>query len=95
MFILRQRVPFQVVLTKCDLIILPTLARRYMVATEDVSNYYHARKDVAMVSSRSKSGINQLRKDILKNTGHLRSEKYYIDKSERQKEKEGEKQARK
>lgn len=66
-----------------------------MVATEDVSNYYHARKDVAMVSSRSKSGINQLRKDILKNTGHLRSEKYYIDKSERQKEKEGEKQARK
>jgi len=90
----KQRVPFQIVLTKCDLIILPTLARRYMVALQDVAQYRHARKEVAIASSRSKAGINQLRKEILRNVGHLRSEKYYIDKSTRQKEKDAEKPQR-
>jgi GTP-binding protein EngB required for normal cell division len=92
---IRNRVPFQVVLTKCDLIILPTLARRYMMVLDDVSKYRHASKDVAVVSSRTQAGVNQLRKEILKTVGQLRSEKYYLDKTERQKDKEVEKNGRK
>jgi len=88
-------VPFQVVLTKCDLIILPTLARRYMMVLNDVNNYRHARKEVVLVSSRTQSGVNQLRKEILKTVGNLRSEKYYVEKTERQKDKQEEKQRRK
>lgn len=65
-----------------------------MVALQDVAQYRHARKEVAIASSRSKAGINQLRKEILRNVGHLRSEKYYIDKSTRQKEKDAEKPQR-
>ncbi|KAG2185355.1 hypothetical protein INT44_002146 [Umbelopsis vinacea] len=84
----KNRVPFQVVLTKCDLIILPTLARRYMMVLDDVNNYRHARKEVALVSSRTQSGVNQLRKEILKTVGNLRSEKYYVEKTERQKAKQ-------
>lgn len=94
-FAYRNRVPFQIVLTKCDLIILPTLARRYMVVMNDVNNYRHARKEVVLVSSRTQSGVNQLRKEILKTVGNLRSEKFYVEKTERQKDKQEEKQRRK
>jgi hypothetical protein len=66
-----------------------------MMVLNDVNNYRHARKEVALVSSRTQSGVNQLRKDILKTVGNLRSEKYYLDKTERQSDKQEERQKRK
>ncbi|KAJ2964028.1 hypothetical protein NQZ79_g962 [Umbelopsis isabellina] len=82
------KVSFQLVLTKCDLVILPTLARRYMLMLQDLKQYKRAQKDVFLVSSRSNAGINQLRKDVLRSVGQLRSEQYYEDKTERQREKD-------
>ncbi|KAG2181228.1 hypothetical protein INT43_008811 [Umbelopsis isabellina] len=82
------KVSFQLVLTKCDLVILPTLARRYMLMLQDLRQYKRAQKDVFLVSSRNNAGINHLRKDVLRSVGQLRSEQYYEDKTERQREKE-------
>ncbi|ORX45659.1 P-loop containing nucleoside triphosphate hydrolase protein [Hesseltinella vesiculosa] len=81
----KKRVKFQVVLTKCDLVVLPTLARRLMVVENDIRSYRHAVRDVLAVSSKSQAGINQMRKEMLSLTGHLHPAK---DKPSRDKEHE-------
>jgi hypothetical protein len=74
---------------------LPTLARRYVIMLQDLKQYKRAQKDVFLVSSRSNAGVNQLRKEILRISGQLRSEQYYVDKTERQKDKDQKMAARK
>lgn len=59
-----------------------------MLMLQDLKQYKRAQKDVFLASSRSNAGINQLRKDVLRSVGQLRSEQYYEDKTERQREKE-------
>ncbi|KAG0369986.1 hypothetical protein BGZ54_008171 [Gamsiella multidivaricata] len=58
---------FQVVLTKCDLISPPDLARCYMLVQEELkSTYRHAIAErLLMVSSYTGAGMNNLRKDML------------------------------
>ncbi|KAF9134591.1 hypothetical protein BGW39_006531 [Mortierella sp. 14UC] len=58
---------FQVVLTKCDLISPPDLARTYMVVQEELKkSFKNAMTDrVLMVSSYTGAGMNTLRKDML------------------------------
>ncbi|KAF9425074.1 hypothetical protein BGZ94_007861 [Podila epigama] len=62
---------FQVVLTKCDLVPPPDLARCYMLVQEDLKkNFRHAITDrLLMVSSYTGAGMNNLRKDMLFVTG--------------------------
>ncbi|KAG0238918.1 hypothetical protein BGW42_000079 [Actinomortierella wolfii] len=58
---------FQVILTKCDLVPPPDLARRYTTVLEKLKkSYRNAIKDrLIMVSSYTGAGMNNLRKDIL------------------------------
>ncbi|GJJ67831.1 GTP-binding protein [Entomortierella parvispora] len=58
---------FQVVLTKCDLVPPPDLARIYMVTQEELKKTYrHAIAErLLMVSSYTGAGMNTLRKDML------------------------------
>ncbi|KAF9112343.1 hypothetical protein BGX27_003520 [Mortierella sp. AM989] len=58
---------FQVVLTKCDLVTPPDLARRYMVVQEELKKTYrHSISErLLMVSSYTGAGMNNLRKDML------------------------------
>ncbi|KAI8092690.1 P-loop containing nucleoside triphosphate hydrolase protein [Halteromyces radiatus] len=77
----RKRVKFQVVMTKCDLQVLPTLARRIMVVEKDIKKFHHAIQNVLVVSSKTGAGINQMRKEMLFITGHLKDNDYYETKS--------------
>ncbi|RUP50637.1 P-loop containing nucleoside triphosphate hydrolase protein [Jimgerdemannia flammicorona] len=70
-------VPFQIVLTKCDLLKPPDLARRHLLTTQDAAQYRHAVDDVLMVSSLRGGGVNRMRKKILFLTEHLREDDYY------------------
>ena len=58
---------FQVVLTKCDLVSPPDLARTYMVVQEELKkSFRNAMTDrILMVSSYTGAGMNTLRKDML------------------------------
>ncbi|KAH7032480.1 GTP-binding protein YsxC [Linnemannia elongata] len=58
---------FQVVLTKCDLVSPPDLARTYMVVQEELKkSFKNAMTDrILMVSSYTGAGMNTLRKDML------------------------------
>ncbi|KAF9971423.1 hypothetical protein BGZ73_005636 [Actinomortierella ambigua] len=58
---------FQVVLTKCDLVTPPDLARRYTTVLEELKKLYRnaVRDRLIMVSSYTGAGMNNLRKDIL------------------------------
>ncbi|KAF8981188.1 hypothetical protein BGZ46_003144 [Entomortierella lignicola] len=68
----RKSKKFQVVLTKCDLVTPPDLARRYMVVQEELKKTYrHAIAErLLMVSSYTGAGMNNLRKDMLFVCGH-------------------------
>ncbi|KAF9917000.1 hypothetical protein BX616_002217 [Lobosporangium transversale] len=58
---------FQVVLTKCDLVNPPDLARCYMLVQEELKKTYrHAISErLLMISSYTGAGMNNLRKDML------------------------------
>ncbi|KAF9962450.1 hypothetical protein BGZ72_004818 [Mortierella alpina] len=58
---------FQVVLTKCDLVAPPDLARTYMVVQEELKKSYRnaIAERLLMVSSYTGAGMNTLRKDML------------------------------
>lgn len=72
-----KKVKFQIVLTKCDLLILPNLARRIITVQDHIKPLHNAIKDVITVSSLTGSGINQFRKEMLFLTGHLKPKSYY------------------
>ncbi|KAG0173978.1 GTP-binding protein [Apophysomyces sp. BC1015] len=76
-----KRVKFQIVLTKCDLQVLPQLAKRIVTVQESIKQYNNAVQDVLVVSSRSGAGINQMRKEMLFLMGHLRSKEFYENKT--------------
>ncbi|KAF9963301.1 hypothetical protein BGZ70_007503 [Mortierella alpina] len=58
---------FQVVLTKCDLVAPPDLARTYMLVQEELKKSYRnaIAERLLMVSSYTGAGMNTLRKDML------------------------------
>lgn len=68
---------FQIVLTKCDLVVLPDLARRIMVVEDDIKQMRNAVKSVIAVSSKTSAGINQFRKEILFLMNHLKPREFY------------------
>ncbi|CAO3698722.1 unnamed protein product [Rhizopus microsporus] len=72
-----KRVKFQIVLTKCDLVVLPDLARRIMVVEDDIKQMRNAVKSVVVVSSKTSAGINQFRKEILFLMNHLKPREFY------------------
>ncbi|CAG8447771.1 9232_t:CDS:2 [Funneliformis mosseae] len=61
----KKDVKFQIVLTKCDMVIPPDLARRYVVVKKKLNQYKNANEEPLMVSARKKAGILNLRKEIL------------------------------
>ncbi|KAL1922565.1 uncharacterized protein VTP21DRAFT_10104 [Calcarisporiella thermophila] len=65
-----KRVKWEVILTKCDLVLPPDLARRHWLVSQEVSEYRHALKRVMMVSAHTGAGIDKVRKDILHNVGY-------------------------
>ncbi|KAI8062548.1 P-loop containing nucleoside triphosphate hydrolase protein [Gongronella butleri] len=75
----QKNVRFQVVMTKCDLVVLPTLARRMMLVQDAVRQYRRAVQDVLVVSSKTGAGVNQMRKELLALAGHLKQKDFYID----------------
>lgn len=72
-----KQVKFQVVLTKCDLLVLPNLAKRIMTVEEHLKPYRNAVKDVVVVSSKTEAGINQFRKEMLFLMGELKPKEFY------------------
>ncbi|KAF7722631.1 GTP-binding protein [Apophysomyces ossiformis] len=76
-----KQVKFQIVMTKSDLQVLPTLAKRVVTVQEKIKAYNHAIKDVLVVSSKSGAGINQMRKEMLFLMGHLRPKDFYENKT--------------
>ncbi|CAO3613130.1 unnamed protein product [Cunninghamella echinulata] len=76
----RNKVKFQIVMTKSDLPVLPVLAKRIMVVKENIEKYHNAVKDVIVVSSKSGAGINQMRKEMLFLVGHLKPREFYENK---------------
>ncbi|CAO3660220.1 unnamed protein product [Rhizopus stolonifer] len=72
-----KRAKFQIVLTKCDLLILPDLARRVTMVENDIKQFRNAVQNVVAVSSKTLSGVNQLRKELLFLTNHLKPREFY------------------
>lgn len=72
-----KQVKFQVVLTKCDLLILPNLAKRIITVEDHIKTLRNAVKDVVVVSSKTDAGINQFRKEMLFLMGHLKPKEFY------------------
>ncbi|KAI9331906.1 P-loop containing nucleoside triphosphate hydrolase protein [Pilaira anomala] len=72
-----KQVKFQIVLTKCDLLVLPNLARRIVTIEEHLKPLRNAVKDVVVVSSKTGAGINQFRKEMLFLMGHLKPKEFY------------------
>ncbi|RCH80133.1 GTP-binding protein, partial [Rhizopus stolonifer] len=72
-----KKVKFQIVLTKCDLLVLPTLAKRIVAVEDHIKPLRHAVQDVVVVSSKSGAGINQFRKEILFLMGQLKPKSFY------------------
>ncbi|CAO3636062.1 unnamed protein product [Cunninghamella blakesleeana] len=75
------KVKFQIIMTKCDIPVLPDLAKRIIVVKDSLNQYNHAIKEIMVVSSKSGAGINQLRKEMLFLTGHLKPREFYEDKN--------------
>jgi GTP-binding protein EngB required for normal cell division len=82
-----KRVKFQIVLTKCDLLVLPDLAKRITVVENDIKQFRNAVQAVIAVSSKTSSGVNQLRKEMLFLTNHLKPKEFYEAIEEQKKEK--------
>ncbi|RIA92064.1 P-loop containing nucleoside triphosphate hydrolase protein [Glomus cerebriforme] len=61
----KKSIEIQIVLTKCDMVIPPDLARRYVIVKEKLKQYKNAIEVPLMVSARKKTGILKLRKEIL------------------------------
>ncbi|KAI8376162.1 P-loop containing nucleoside triphosphate hydrolase protein [Radiomyces spectabilis] len=76
-----KRVKFQIIMTKCDLQVLPTLARRIMVVQDAIQPFRNAVKHVIVVSSKTGAGINQMRKEMLFLMGHLKEKEFYQEKA--------------
>lgn len=72
-----KQVKFQVVLTKCDLLVLPNLAKRIMTIEDHIKPLRNAVKDVVVVSSKTDAGINQFRKEMLFLMGELKPKEFY------------------
>jgi len=72
-----KQVKFQVVLTKCDLLVLPNLAKRIVTVEDHIKQLRNAVKDVVVVSSKTDAGINQFRKEMLFLMGHLQPKEFY------------------
>jgi GTP-binding protein EngB required for normal cell division len=71
------QVKFQVVLTKCDLLVLPNLAKRIITVEDHIKHLRNAVKDVVVVSSKTDAGINQFRKEMLFLMGQLKPKEFY------------------
>jgi len=56
---------FQVILTKNDLVTTDDLARRLTLVEKEVSFFRHAIQNVLLVSTRSQSGVHELRRTLL------------------------------
>ncbi|CEP19800.1 hypothetical protein [Parasitella parasitica] len=72
-----KQVKFQIVLTKCDLLVLPNLAKRIITVENHIQQLRNAVKDVVVVSSKTNAGINQFRKEMLFLMGHLKPKEFY------------------
>jgi hypothetical protein len=68
-------------MTKCDLQVLPTLARRVMAVQDDIKGFRNSVKDVLVVSSKTGAGVNQMRKEMLFLMGHLKEKDFYVEKN--------------
>ncbi|KAL1931587.1 hypothetical protein VTP01DRAFT_9730 [Rhizomucor pusillus] len=78
-----KRVKFQIVMTKCDIPVLPTLARRIVLVQRQIKSFRNAVQDVIAVSSKTGAGVNQMRKEILFLMGHLKPKEFYIERQGR------------
>ncbi|XP_049850279.1 probable GTP-binding protein EngB [Schistocerca gregaria] len=58
------RIPYQVVLTKADLVTPADLAKRWQLARAEMESRSRGSKTVHMVSSKNKAGISYLRKEV-------------------------------
>ncbi|CAG8494283.1 P-loop containing nucleoside triphosphate hydrolase protein [Gigaspora rosea] len=67
----RKNIEFQIILTKCDMVIAPDLARRHTIVKEQLQVYKNAIPQPMMVSARRKAGIYKLRKLLLTIIGGL------------------------
>lgn len=72
-----KKTKFQIVLTKCDLLKLPELAKRIVTIEDHLKPLRNAVKDVVVVSSKTDAGINQFRKEMLFLVGHLKPKEFY------------------
>lgn len=79
-FLFRKGVEIQIVLTKCDMVIPPDLARRYVVVKEKLQHYKNVADDPLMVSARKKTGILKLRKEVLRTVDALEKARQAIQK---------------
>ncbi|CAB4394612.1 unnamed protein product [Rhizophagus irregularis] len=76
----KKGVEIQIVLTKCDMVIPPDLARRYVVVKEKLQHYKNVADDPLMVSARKKTGILKLRKEVLRTVDALEKARQAIHK---------------
>ncbi|RGB43554.1 P-loop containing nucleoside triphosphate hydrolase protein [Rhizophagus diaphanus] len=76
----KKGVEIQIVLTKCDMVIPPDLARRYVVVKEKLQHYKNVSDDPLMVSARKKTGILKLRKEVLRTVDALEKARQAIQK---------------
>lgn len=70
-------------MTKCDIPVLPTLARRIVLVQRQIKSFRNAVQDVIAVSSKTGAGVNQMRKEILFLMGHLKPKEFYIERQGR------------
>lgn len=58
-------IKYQIVLTKCDLVHRTDLAKRHLLIGQEMAGSRHGVSRVMMVSAYQKTGLNELRKEIL------------------------------
>ncbi|CAG8811087.1 32805_t:CDS:2 [Gigaspora margarita] len=80
----RKNIEFQIILTKCDMVVAPDLARRHTIVKEQLQVYKNAIPQPMMVSARRKAGIYKLRKLLLTIIGGLERAREVANKKKEQ-----------
>ncbi|KAG9285887.1 hypothetical protein G9A89_013312 [Geosiphon pyriformis] len=72
------KIQYQFVLTKCDLVNSSNLARQHILITKELANYRFGFESPLMISAKTKAGIDKMRREMLFLVGGLEKAREYL-----------------